>query len=374
MNFIGIDLAWTYKNETGICVINENGEIELCEARNFSDQDLASLVKEYAGNGAIVAIDAPLVVKNETGSRECDRVIMKQKIHERNLSVFTCSRQYLINTYGSVRGEQVVAQIRGLMPEFVLTTDARSNDFNIIETFPTGICLGLFPEFYPIKYKLKKDVPSNITKAEMGRMIDALSGLQEYPLPIKNSQEYFGWRGQIERLSKAAYKNLEDKVDAFLCAYAAYWLKNNDGQTFGTLEDGFIMLPVKEYDMLQGHTHGYRQSTPGNGINSNLYDMVEAVRQFHVKNGFDIGTESQATMLYRMNLMMEELGEISQCLTKGKGNLAEEHADLLILLLGNCLTMDIDIVDAFWTKFNVIMARQGKKVGQFDRVSDWRDA
>lgn len=75
--------------------------------------------------------------------------------------------------------------------------------------------------------------------------------------------------------------------------------------------------------------------------------------------------------------MMEELGEISQCsqcLTKGKGNLAEEHADLLILLLGNCLTMNIDLADAFWTKIEAIMERPSKKVGQFDRVSDWRDA
>ncbi|KJR47512.1 hypothetical protein UF75_2090 [Desulfosporosinus sp. I2] len=51
--------------------------------------------------------------------------------------------------------------------------------------------------------------------------------------------------------------------------------------------------------------------------------MIEAVKRFHQKNGFDIGTQSQATMLYRMNLMMKELGEISQCLTKGKGSLAD---------------------------------------------------
>lgn len=49
-------------------------------------------------------------------------------------------------------------------------------------------------------------------------------------------------------------------------------------------------------------------------------------------------------------------------LTKGKENLDEEHADLLIILLGNCLTMNIDIVDAFWRKFNVILDRPGKYI------------
>ncbi|HWQ73047.1 MAG TPA: hypothetical protein VN370_12105 [Desulfitobacteriaceae bacterium] len=53
--------------------------------------------------------------------------------------------------------------------------------------------------------------------------------------------------------------------------------------------------------------------------------------------------------------MMEELGKISQCLTKGKGDLTEEHAELLILLLGNCLMMDIDIISAFWDKYQVII-------------------
>jgi len=38
MHYIGIDLAWTYANESGICVIAGNGEIIYCESRVFSDE------------------------------------------------------------------------------------------------------------------------------------------------------------------------------------------------------------------------------------------------------------------------------------------------------------------------------------------------
>ncbi len=76
-------------------------------------------------------------------------------------------------------------------------------------------------------------------------------------------------------------------------------------------------------------------------MKSDINKMLKAVEEFHKKHSFDIGTKDKKTMYYRMNLLIEELGEISQSLTKGYPDeqVAEEHADLLILLLGNCITM-----------------------------------
>jgi len=102
-----------------------------------------------------------------------------------------------------------------------------------------------------------------------------------------------------------------------------------------------------------------------------IQEMIEKVKAFHRKHDFDIGTKNNTVMLYRQNLLIEELGEISQCLTKGKGDLAEEHADLLILLLGNCVVMDIDIANAFNEKMNKIMERPAKIIGDVKRVSEW---
>lgn len=102
-----------------------------------------------------------------------------------------------------------------------------------------------------------------------------------------------------------------------------------------------------------------------------LNSLTSQIQAFHEKHGFDVGTKNIQTMLYRQNLLMEEPGEISQCLTKGKGDLAEEHADLLILLLGNCLVMDLDIEKVVKSKLEKIMQRPAKTIHGTSRVSEW---
>ena len=76
-------------------------------------------------------------------------------------------------------------------------------------------------------------------------------------------------------------------------------------------------------------------------------------------------------MVYRVALMTEELGEISEAVTKGKdkSELAEECADLLILLLGNAIAADFDLNKAFWQKMDTILRRQSRMVDGRIRVS-----
>jgi len=243
MHFIGIDLAWTYKNESGICIIDDRGKIVLCESYTFSDEAIAEIVKQYSDGGALVAIDAPLIVKNNTGSRYADKAIMSEKIHGRNLSVYTCNRDYMTKAYGTIRGENVVSRIKQAVPDFVLVPNSRDKSHCIIETFPTGICLGLFPDAYPIKYKIKSKIPFEITQSEMVRMLIVLKTLDDLNPSVANFEDHFEV-GQILSLSKKSFKSLEDRVDALLCAYAAYWLTCKPGKVFGDELEGFIMLPV----------------------------------------------------------------------------------------------------------------------------------
>ncbi|MCB8814733.1 DUF429 domain-containing protein [Desulfosporosinus shakirovi] len=244
MRYIGIDLAWTYANESGICVIADNGEIVYSESQVFSDEMIADIVAEHAREGAIVGIDAPLIVNNETGSRYCDGAIMREKIHGKNLSVFTCSKSFMLNHFGVVRGEEVVKAIRKRMPAFALTGDLTNKKHVIIETFPTGITLGLFPDAFPIKYKIKHKIKFETTKTEMGRMVNLLKRLSDFNLPVHNIEDFFNHSLSIQAMSKKGFKNLEDKLDAFLCAYASYWLANYKGKVFGDDRDGFITIPV----------------------------------------------------------------------------------------------------------------------------------
>jgi NTP pyrophosphatase (non-canonical NTP hydrolase) len=101
--------------------------------------------------------------------------------------------------------------------------------------------------------------------------------------------------------------------------------------------------------------------------------MLDAVQAFHDKHDFkNTGGEE---MSYRLALMAEELGEISSCITKGKGkeNLAEEVADLFILLVGTAIAADFDLREAFWKKIDKLMQRESRMVNGRIRVSEFRD-
>ncbi|MHB8454049.1 MAG: MazG nucleotide pyrophosphohydrolase domain-containing protein [Acidiferrobacterales bacterium] len=109
-------------------------------------------------------------------------------------------------------------------------------------------------------------------------------------------------------------------------------------------------------------------------INPDSYqDMLSAVQAFHDKHKFrETGGEELA---YRVALMAEELGEISACVTKGKSKeaLAEETADLFILLIGTAISADFDLRQAFWDKMKKLGERQSRMINGRIRVSEFRD-
>ena len=105
--------------------------------------------------------------------------------------------------------------------------------------------------------------------------------------------------------------------------------------------------------------------------NDRYSDMLTAVQRFHDKHKFrESGGED---LPYRVALMVEELGEISACITKGKSEeaLAEECADLLILLIGTAISANLDLSEAFWQKMEKIEQRPSRIINGRIRVSDF---
>ena len=109
-------------------------------------------------------------------------------------------------------------------------------------------------------------------------------------------------------------------------------------------------------------------------MNTDSYqDMLATVQAFHDKHRFkETGGEELA---YRVALMTEELGEISACVTKGKPkeNLAEECADLFILLLGTAIAADFDLKQAFWNKMQKVQNRESRMINGRIRVSEFKE-
>lgn len=218
MYFIGIDLAWTYRNETGITIFKDR-KCVFSGAKVYSDEMLVEIMKGYSP--CIVSIDAPLVVNNESGGRSVDSQVMKTSIHKRYLKLYATSRTYMLRAFGAIRGEKILK-----LSELELSK-------TIYETYPTGIFLSLFPELYDNKYKIssRKTLEELIENSQ--KLLEAIQDLG-FHIDIQTTAH-----------TKKAYKTFEDQVDSVLCAlnsYYAYYSKNVLFQD----ESGAIALPDYE--------------------------------------------------------------------------------------------------------------------------------
>ena len=71
MDYVGIDLAWGERARTGVAVLDQAGQLVSC-ASVITDDELAARLPA-AGRAVVVAVDAPLIVRNESGQRRCEK-------------------------------------------------------------------------------------------------------------------------------------------------------------------------------------------------------------------------------------------------------------------------------------------------------------
>ncbi|MDG1548443.1 MAG: MazG nucleotide pyrophosphohydrolase domain-containing protein [Candidatus Poseidoniaceae archaeon] len=101
--------------------------------------------------------------------------------------------------------------------------------------------------------------------------------------------------------------------------------------------------------------------------------MMKKVAQFHHKH--DFASKNGHDMGYRIALTVEELGELSAAITKGKPieECAEEMADIMILLMGHSIAMEIDLKSAFEKKYARIMQREALTGRLGVRVTEYKN-
>lgn len=222
MNFFGTDLAWAGKNPTGICIINQHKEVIYWDALTYSNNEICDLIKQYSP--CIVSIDSPLLVQNETGGRTCDSLLMKTRINGRFLKVYATSRQYMLSTFGTIRGEDIYKDLASIQG-FKLGHD-------IVETFPTGIYLSLFPDLFMDKYKRSSKLPLSEILINGSNLLHAIRKLgfivPELPLATLKT--------------KASYKVYEDMIDGLLCAVNSYYFHHKQVLVFSD-DSGYTTLP-----------------------------------------------------------------------------------------------------------------------------------
>ena len=128
MYFVGVDLAWGELNQSGIAVIHTDGRL-LHVGVAQDDSSIADAVAPYISDECLVAIDAPLIVKNATGHRSCEAALNRDFPEVRSGRA-ALHRQTGIRA-GSARCE--IGQLAGLD----MDPDSRASR-RAIEVYPSG--------------------------------------------------------------------------------------------------------------------------------------------------------------------------------------------------------------------------------------------
>jgi predicted RNase H-like nuclease len=77
LKFVGIDLAWCEPNPSGVAVIDANGTMIRADARLRTNAEIWEFIRLERGEGAVVTIDAPLIVRNRDRSRPVEQELTR---------------------------------------------------------------------------------------------------------------------------------------------------------------------------------------------------------------------------------------------------------------------------------------------------------
>ncbi|MFZ4507368.1 MAG: DUF429 domain-containing protein [Fimbriimonas sp.] len=234
MTFLGIDLGWA-AGVSGGCVVQWDGHrlhmMELVHLGSFAE--VLAWVDRWQSDDCVIAIDAPTVIPNATGMRDCDRHAHHHfgryhaGAYPMNLGLPAATKLLAFSGALELRGYRHAAGM-----------SARSSGRFQIEVFPHPAHIRLFGLDHIIRYK-KGPVESRVQELMRLRelMLTHLPSLEPALLP---DLPLVGGRGK-------ALKSVEDRLDSVVCAYIAahtwYWGPART-QVLGDVEKGFMVVPV----------------------------------------------------------------------------------------------------------------------------------
>lgn len=243
---VGIDLAWSEANPSAAVALRWNGQCGqtfLWSDALGQNWEIVEFVERAAGAGpALVAIDAPLRVPNETGTRPCDREL--SRVYRRaHAQAYPANRRRLGPI---VRGEALAEELRA--KDFTLSpqVEAQRPTRQVVEVFPHPAMVELFGLLHILRYKARPGRSLQFRWKELRRYRELLEGLKEAE-PAMDASSILS-TANPENLRGRTLKALEDLLDALFCAYIALhlWYWGQEGyRSFGDEESGHILVPIR---------------------------------------------------------------------------------------------------------------------------------
>lgn len=246
MMFIGLDLAWSPRNRSGIAILVGDEKGGTLQQVNLlgDDTEIVDYIQQHVGQrSAIVAIDAPLRVPNETGQRRAETEI-NRAFQRYEAGAHPANRQRLTFN-GVIRGEALVGALEQQGFVHKPTIEAGSHVRQMIEVFPHPAMIALFNLDRTLKYKARPKRTHAERLAEWQRYQQNLRVLTTADPSLAGHEQLL--QQTVADLRGQHLKAYEDQIDALFCAYIALYAfrwGHTRCQTFGTLEGGYIFTPV----------------------------------------------------------------------------------------------------------------------------------
>ncbi len=243
MKFIGIDLGWK-SQPSGLCYLELiDGHLHLLSLDRI---ELVADVLFWLDNcvqledNAIVAVDAPTIIPNHTGTRLPDKLTHKYfgryhaGCYPANLSLAFADRTVGFGLELENRGFSHAPEI----------TPQKLGRYQI-EVFPHPAIVELFNLPLILKYKKGRLLERRLELIKLHKyIVEVLPTFQ----PALNLNSNPGLFAEIPTTG-AALKALEDKLDSIVCAYVgAYWwywgIERN--MVLGDRANGYIVIPQRD--------------------------------------------------------------------------------------------------------------------------------
>ncbi len=248
MLFVGLDLAWSTNNASGIALVEgDSKKAKLISSRLVrSDDEIRDFLRENVGTAnALVAIDAPLVVPNEKGRRIAE-VIVGDLFRQYDAGAHPANRSHLASFYGRIRGETVAELLKkeGFAHSPNLSVHEQTRKF--FEVYPHPAMVVLFGLNRIIRYKAKPNREYAERYAAFREYQKHMSALADADPPLKLPSTIT--KVKVDELKAQKLKDYEDEMDAVFCAYIAYyaWAHPNRCAVLGNLDEGYILTPITD--------------------------------------------------------------------------------------------------------------------------------
>jgi predicted RNase H-like nuclease len=217
VRFVGVDLAWGWRNPSGLAALDPAGRV-VAEGWATGDGEIAAFVGAHDADGAVLALDAPLVVANPAGTRRACEAELQRRYGRLGAGPYPSNLGLL---GGRVRAMDIVRRSR--RPYLTVPRDpGRATGWWAIEVFPHPAIVELGGLGRALRYKKG---PPEARRAGLQALALVLAGLAAADPPLKLDADGLLAHelSALHHRRGRALKAVEDLADAHVCAYLALW-------------------------------------------------------------------------------------------------------------------------------------------------------